>query len=114
MFFAPRQLPPLVVMLEDLGHPSPDVVARALGVTPRTVYAWMRAGKAPRPAALAIFWETRWGRSQLDAAAVNGQRVYMGLAQSLQREVWRLQSLLETTHSVPLDLDRHGLARRTG
>ena len=92
MFLAPRQLPPLEALLADLGQPAPPVVAQALGVTERTVYGWTAKGAAPRPAALALFWETRWGRSVVDAAAVNGQRVYMGLAQSLEREVHTLRA----------------------
>lgn len=86
MFTAPKHLPPLDLMIADLGHPHPREIALFLGVTERTVYNWMQQNEAPRPAALALFWETTWGRSLVDAQAVNGQRVYMGLAQSLQRE----------------------------
>lgn len=86
MFTAPRQLPTLEAMLHDIGRPAPSVVAAALGVSERTVYGWQAAGQAPRPAALALFWETSWGRSIVDAQAVNGERWARGHVQALERE----------------------------
>jgi len=92
VFLAPRQLPPLDAILHDIGQPSAGVIARALGVSERTVYGWQAAGLTPRPAHLALFWETSWGRSQIEAQAVNGERWARGLAQSLQRENATLQA----------------------
>jgi hypothetical protein len=86
MFLAPRQLPPLEVLLADIGQPAPAVIGRALGVHERTVYAWQSRGEAPRAAALALFWETRWGRSVNEAQAVNGERWARGQVQALERE----------------------------
>lgn len=86
MFLAPRQLPALESVLIDLGQPAAGVIARALGVSDRTVYGWQAAGQAPRPAHLALFWETRWGRSQIEAQAVNGERWARGHVQALERE----------------------------
>lgn len=86
MFKAPRQLPPLNVLLGDLGHPAPHVVARALGVSVRTVYGWQARDLAPRPAMLALFWESRFGRSAIAAESVNGERWARGLVLGLERE----------------------------
>lgn len=86
MFKAPRQLPPLDLLMHDIGRPAADVVAHALGVTTRTVYNWQASAQAPRPAHLALFWESRWGRSVLNAEAVNGERFAHGLAEALKRE----------------------------
>lgn len=86
MFMAPRQLPTLEAMVRDIGQPPAELVAVALGVSVRTVYAWMAAGEAPRPAALALFWETQWGRSVASSYAVNGERWARGRAQALERE----------------------------
>ena len=57
----PTQLPPLEIMLDDIGSPTAAELGRALGVTPRAVERWRDAGTAPRPVLLAIFWLTRWG-----------------------------------------------------
>lgn len=73
-------------MLSDLGQPPADVIARALGVSVRSVYGWQSRETAPRPVLLAIFYQTRWGQSAVAADAVNGARVARALADSLERE----------------------------
>ena len=62
----PRQMPPLDVMLADIGNPTTREVARALDVTERTVRRWLSHGTAPRPVMLALFWVTSWGLSATD------------------------------------------------
>lgn len=137
MFRAPRQLPPLDAIVADIGQPSPAMIGRALGVHERTVYHWQARGEAPRPAHLALFWESRWGRSQLAADAENAAMWARGEAEALRREVGTLQariayleavgsfgsanaptlapalrsSALEAPAPVALDLDRDGAAR---
>jgi hypothetical protein len=86
MFRAPRQLPPLESLLLDIGQPTPAVIAHALGVTERTVYGWISRGQAPRPAALALFWETSWGRSEIECNAVNGERYARALVAGLEKQ----------------------------
>lgn len=86
MFRAPRQLPTLDAMLSDLGRPPADVVARALGVTPRTVRRWLADGDAPRPVLLALFWESRFGRSQFAADAQNAAMWARAQVAGLERE----------------------------
>ncbi len=66
---APRTLPIWQCILEDLGHPSAPQLARVLGVGVRTVHRWNRTGNAPRAACTALFWLTRWGRSEIDCRA---------------------------------------------
>lgn len=92
MFRAPRQLPPLESLISDIGQPAPAVIARALGVTERTVYGWQAKGEAPRPAALALFWETSWGRSVVMCEAVNGERFARALVSGLEREIGALRA----------------------
>jgi hypothetical protein len=92
MFKAPRQLPPLEVLLRDLGSPPAGLTARALGVSERTVYGWQATGEAPRPAALALFWETSWGRSVANAESVNGERWARGQVNALEREAATLRA----------------------
>lgn len=92
MFKAPRQLPPLEVLLRDLGNPAAGLTARALGVSERTVYGWQASGQAPRPAHLALFWESRWGQSVAECEAINGERWARGQVHALEREAATLRA----------------------
>lgn len=100
MFRAPRQLPTLEAMVRDIGQPTAELVAQVLGVSVRTVYAWQAAGQAPRPAALALFWETQWGRSVVACDAVNGERWARGQVAALEREKATLQARVAYLESV--------------
>lgn len=84
---APVSLPSWAALIEDLGTPAPRRIARVLGVSQRTVYRWQAAGRAPRMACMALYWLTRWGRSQVDAQAVNDARLAIAYADSLRREL---------------------------
>ncbi len=82
----PRQLPPLSMMLDDIGRPSPAAVARALGVSARSMRRWIAADAAPRSVLAALFWLTRWGVSQIDADAYNAATLHASYARSLKDE----------------------------
>ena len=84
---APSTLPIWQLILGDLGDPSAVRVARVLGVGVRTVHRWNQAGSAPRVACMALFWLTRWGRSQVHTQATNDALMAVALAKSLEREV---------------------------
>lgn len=98
---APRSLPIWQAILDDLSNPPPARVAKVLGVGTRTVYRWNRTGKAPRAACLALFWLTRWGRSEVHCAAVNDATAAFGLARALDAEVRQLRTQL--AHVLALD-----------
>lgn len=66
-----QHTPDLNTMLADLGNPNVRQLGRALGVSPATAARWIKAGEAPRPAMLALFWLTRWGVSQIHCQAHN-------------------------------------------
>lgn len=87
----PRDLPIWDAILDDLGRPPPERIAKALGVGRSTAYRWQNAHSAPRAAALALFWLTRWGRSQIDAQATNDAVLAVSYARALAEE--RLQLL---------------------
>lgn len=74
---APGQLPSLSMMLDDLGH-NPDYsdVARYLGVESQAMRSYVDQEQAPKSCMLALFWQTRWGMSILDAEITNAARVY--------------------------------------
>lgn len=92
---APRVMPPLALMVEDLGSPTGPQLAAFLGVHPRTVARWLARGHAPRPVALALFWLTRWGRSQVECQAVNDARLFHAQAQAETARAARLAAALE-------------------
>jgi len=82
----PRAMPPLSMMLDDIGAPSAHAIAQALDVTPRTVERWRTKDEAPRTAALALFWITSWGASQVDARTFNDARAAWGMVRCLTDE----------------------------
>lgn len=84
----PHRLPTFRAIVEDL-EARPADVAQALGVGVSTVYRWWQQNNAPRPAMLALFWLSRWGQSAIDCDMHNRATVFEGLAQALERELWR-------------------------
>lgn len=98
---APNHLPPLSVLIDDLHGPrTPEAIGHHLGVSALTVRRWIAKDEAPRAAALALFWETRWGLSALDAQAVNLVRLHVGLNNALRRENAALQRRIQYLESV--------------
>lgn len=90
--YTPRSLPPWQMILDDLSNPPALRVARVLGISERTVYRYNQTGDAPRIALLALFWLTRWGRSQVHSQAVNDAALAFQIADGLRAEVSRLES----------------------
>lgn len=98
---APNHLPPLSVLVGDLHGPrTPEAIGHHLGVSGLTVRRWMSKDEAPRAAALALFWETRWGLSALDARAVNLVRMHVGLNMALRRENAALQRRVQRLEAL--------------
>lgn len=72
MFHAPKTIygPDLLRMfVDELGGVKP--VAKYLDVTPRTVRRWLSDSAIPRTAVLALFWESKYGRSHIFTDQVN-------------------------------------------
>lgn len=108
MFRAPSQagLPSFSTMLQDLPA-TPAQVARHLDVTPRTLQRYVAEDQAPRVVMLAMFWETRWGRSAADAEAANWGALYYQRAQimerqnvALRRQITALETALAESHGA--------------
>lgn len=97
---APRYLPPLALLRADLGNPSAHSIARHLAVTPRTVFRWIEADAVPRPAHLALFYESTWGRSAVECEAVNQTRQAVGMLHTLRRENDELRAALVALQAV--------------
>lgn len=102
----PRSLPIWQAILDDLGNPHPARVARLLGLGVRTVYRYNRDGQAPRSVCLALFWLTRWGRSQVYSQAVNDCQVAVAYASAIERELHQARAALAHV----LALNEHGAA----
>lgn len=94
MFRAPSQagLPGFDVMLSDV-QATPRQVAMHLGVKESTLATYKRTG-APRAVQLALFWETRWGRSAADLEAANWGAMYHRQATMAQRELDRMAAVV--------------------
>ncbi len=91
----PTQMPPLWMLIEDIGNPKPRELAKALAVTEASVKRWIKLDAAPRPVMLAIFWLTRWGQSSVHCEAHNDAVMQAGIASNLRRQVERLQTQLD-------------------
>ena len=91
----PRQLPPLSWLLDDIGNPKPREVARALGVSERSVKGWITRDEAPTPVLLALFWLTRWGRQSVDADAHNAACMHATMAALLRDELAELNARVQ-------------------
>jgi hypothetical protein len=96
----PRCLPTLPLILEDLGQPAAADLARALDVSPRAARRWQTEDQAPRPVHLALFWLTRWGRSEIDCRAVNDARLQAQLCACAQREAAELRADLARLNAL--------------
>jgi len=109
MFRAPSQagLPAFSTILHDLPA-SPAQVARHLGISAGTLTRYRTADQAPRPVMLALFWETRWGRSAADCEATNWGAVYYRKAMGLERENLALKGRI--AHLERLIQDGYGAA----
>lgn len=96
MFRAPH-LPALSLLLDDLMTRDLRLIARYLGISERALKRYIKDDQAPRPVHLALFWETRWGQSILDAEVFNRDQVQRGHIDALQREVHQLRT---TVHKL--------------
>ena len=96
MFRSPSRagLPPLDFMLDDIPA-SLQQIARHLDISTRTLQNYRRTGAAPRAVALAIFWETRWGRSAADTEAANWGSLHYRSHMIAQRELERMGGHIE-------------------
>lgn len=116
MFRAPTQagLPGIDTMLDDIPA-TRQQIARHLGISESTLATYKRTGNAPRAVMLALFWETRWGRSAADCEAANFGQVHHAQAKALQAHcgrlagiIWRLEMELQqaarTGGAVPANL----------
>lgn len=100
LVYMPKKIPALRDMIADIGNPTPKELAKALKVTERTVWRWLSEDKAPHTAMLAIYWLTRWGVSEIDAAAHNAAVRSAGMARCLQDELDLIRARLQRVSQI--------------
>lgn len=61
------------IFVDELG--GPKAVYKYLGVSEQTVHRWLATDCAPRAAVLALFWESKYGRSHIYTDQVNEIRL---------------------------------------
>lgn len=88
MFRAPSSagLPSFSTMLQDLPA-TPAQVARHLEISTRSMQRYQLEDAAPRAVMLAMFWETRWGRSAADVEAANWAALHFRRAEIAERQI---------------------------
>jgi len=91
----PRHLPDLSTMLEDIGNPKTEALARALGVSPSTARRWIAAGSAPTPVMQAIFWLTSWGQNAVHCEAHNAAIMHASMTRLLRIELAEMTARLQ-------------------
>lgn len=97
MFRAPSQagLPPLKTLLSDIPATTREI-AQHLAIPFDQMAAYHAKEEAPRAVMLALFWESRWGRSAADCEAVNWAALQHHRAQILERENAALRRQIES------------------
>lgn len=97
MFRAPSQagLPPLSYLLADIPATTGQI-AKHLGIPFDQMATYHAKEEAPRAVMLALFWESRWGRSAADCEAVNWAAHSHHEAQVLKRENAALRRQIES------------------
>lgn len=104
MFRAPTGagLPSLELMLQDLPATQAQL-CRHLEITPRTMQRYQAEGSAPRAVMLALFWETRWGRSAADTEAANFAALHFRRAEIAERQLAALRIHVQKLESSMSD-----------
>jgi len=83
----------------DLGNPSCAQIAKALGVSVRTVERWRR-GKTPRVALLSLWWLSREGHSAWDCEMANRTTLALQTTDALWRELKRSRGRAHLGHEI--------------
>lgn len=96
----PSNLPGYLTLLDDLGMPTAKRLAKALGVSERTVTRWKSSEQAPRAVMLALFWLSRWGQSALRVEAVYTADMARSLVDALTRERDELRAQLQRLGAI--------------
>ncbi len=82
------------MFMDEIGG-SATTVSRYLGVSESTVRGWLReATPVPRGVVLALFWESKWGRSQIFTDQVNEIRLLYRQVCILQEQYQKAKDII--------------------
>lgn len=95
----PTHVPPLATLVADLTNPTAAELARALGVSERTVWRWLADG-GPQAARLALYWLTPWGWSAHAAEARRRLQDWQALAEARRVQLDALQARFDRLASL--------------
>lgn len=96
----PKGTPCIQTILDDIGRPKNRDLAKALGVSERTVYRWLNSGQPPRIASLALWWLTRWGQQEIDAGLVDTNTLFRQYVHVLIEENERLKAEIKRVSGI--------------
>lgn len=100
------QMPHFLTMLDDLPR-QPETLCKHLDISRSTLDRYIKAQGAPRAVMLALFWETRWGVSQINCQAVNDARLHAGYSSMLRQQNAKLHKAIQ---ALETERSMHGLA----
>ena len=106
------RMPPLDFLLAGQMEP-PERIARHLGVSLRSLQRWRASGNAPRAVYLALWFESRWGMSDLHADVLNEAQHARAWVASLERECERLRGVIRAYESAEAQPAANAPAFRT-
>lgn len=86
-------LPHIQTLVDDLPA-TRDQIAQHLDISSKTLTSYIKAGQAPRPVILSLFWESRWGRSAADTEAANWGALYYRQAKISERAQERMAGII--------------------
>lgn len=75
------------IFVHELG--GPKRVSKMLDVTERTVWRWLAEDSVPKMAVLALYWESRYGRSLIDTDHHTEMVLLRGHIQILEQQFVR-------------------------
>lgn len=98
-------------LLADLGLTARDTprIARALGVSERTVWRWKKTN-APRMALLSLWWLSREGHSTWDCEMFNRTQLALAMNRSLWQHIGELKRKPGTPTAAVSDFRHYGPA----
>jgi hypothetical protein len=94
----PSRLPAFELLVDDVASASNDDLqnlAKHLGVSVSQLGQWVATNDAPRAHTLAVFWETKWGRSIQQVEGQNEVDLWRDLVREQTREIEALRRKLE-------------------
>lgn len=89
------------LFLDELG--GPKHVAKFLDVSERTVWYWLQRDRPPRAAVLALYWETKYGRSLIESDQITEIRLLYRRVHILQEQYAKAREIVTGLRCLQTD-----------